>query len=154
MSQIDPIEFIDQFDTLTISSINNKQKPHCSYAPFVSQEKKFYICISKMAQHTNNLLKTPTASIMFIEDESESKNSFARKRITLDVDILNIQRDDKKFSEIISLFNEKFGEKSSIYEQMADFYLFELTPYSGRAVFGFAEAYKYKGGAFTPLMGS
>jgi putative heme iron utilization protein len=153
MTQIDPIEFIEQFDTLMISSISSNQKPHSSYAPFVSQDKQFYICISKMAKHTNNLLKTESASIMFIEDESESTNSFARKRVTFDVDVLNIQREEEKFSEIMQLFNEKFGEKASMYEQMADFYLFEFTPFSGRAVFGFGAAYNYKEGAFKNLMG-
>ncbi len=153
MSQIDPIEFIAQFDTLTISSISSKLKPHTSYAPFVMQDNKFYICISKIAKHTNNLLKTPSASIMFIEDESESKNSFARNRVTFDIDTLNISRDQDQFIKVIELFNDKFGEKSSIYKQMKDFYLFELIPNGGRAVFGFGEAYKYKDGVFSPLMG-
>ncbi len=153
MSQIDPIEFIEQFDTLMISSVNSSLKPHSSYAPFVSQDKQFYICISKMAKHTNNLLKTESASIMFIEDESESTNSFARKRVTFDVDVLNIPREEVKFSEIMELFNEKFGEKASMYEQMADFYLFEFIPVSGRAVFGFGAAFNYKDGEFKGLMG-
>jgi len=154
MLQIDPIDFIEQFDTLMVSSISSKLKPHSSYAPFVSQDKLYYICISKMAKHTTNLLKTPAASIMFIQDESESKNSFSRKRVTFDVNVLNIERDKEKFLEIMKLFNEKFGERASMYEQMADFYLFEFTPLSGRAVFGFGEAYKYKNEEFLPLMGS
>lgn len=153
MSQIDPIEFIDQFDTLTMSSMSSKLKPHISYAPFVMQDNKYYICISKMAKHTNNLLNTPTASIMFIEDEAETKNSFARNRVTFDVDVLNIPRDQDQFMDIMELFNDKFGEKASIYKQMSDFYLFELIPDGGRAVFGFGKAYKYKNGAFSPLMG-
>lgn len=152
MPQIDPIEFIEQFDTLMISSISSSQRPHSSYAPFVSEDKQFYICISKMAKHTNNLLKTESASIMFIEDESESTNSFARKRVTFDVDVLNIPREEAKFSEIMELFNEKFGEKASMYEQMADFHLFEFTPVSGRALFGFGAAFNYKDGAFKGLM--
>lgn len=153
MTLIDPIEFIEQFETLIISSINSNLKPHNSYAPFVIQDKQFYICISKLAKHTNNLLKSQTASIMFIEDESKSTNNFARKRITFDIDVLHIERDQDKFTQIMKLFNEKFGESASIYEQMADFYLFKLTPYGGRAVFGFGEAYNYKDGKFIPLMG-
>ena len=152
MSQIDPIEFIEQFDSLLISSINSKHIPHISYAPFVSQDKQFYICVSKMAKHTNNLLKNHNASIMFIEDEAECTNSFARKRVTFDIDVLNIERNTEKFAEIMKLFNEKFGEKSSIYEQMVDFYLFEFKPISGRAVFGFGAAYNYKDGEFKGLM--
>jgi putative heme iron utilization protein len=153
VSQTNPIDFIDQFDTLTIASVTNNLEPHNSYAPFVSDDNKYYICISKMAKHTNNLLKTPSASIMFIEDEVESKNSFARNRVTFDVDVSNINRDTDKFSNIMNLFSDKFGEKASMYKEMSDFYLFELTPLDGRAVFGFGEAYNYKDGKFKPLMG-
>lgn len=148
MLTIDPIEFIDFFDTLSISSVDSKNKPHSSYAPFVSHNDKYYICISKMAKHTNNLLNSPVASIMFIEDEAETKNSFARNRITLDVDVTHIPRDQDQFTTIMNLFYEKFGEKATIYEQLEDFYLFELAPYGGRAVFGFGKAYNYKNGKF------
>jgi len=148
MSKKTPIDFIEHFDSLMISSLNSKNKPHCSYAPFVTEGDRYYICISLIAQHTKNLLNSKDASIMFIEDECEAKNSFARKRVTFDVKVSHIPREDNKFMNIMTLFKDKFGEKASIYEQLNDFHLFEFVPISGRAVFGFEENYDYKDGKF------
>ena len=144
MSHIKLEEFTELFDTLSMASIDDKNQPHISYAPFVESNQSYYICISKKAKHTNNLLNNPKASIMFIEDEIETKSSFARKRITLDVDVTNIPRESERFTTIMEFFTDKFGEKSSIYKQLADFYLFELTPYDGRGVFGMGKAFDYE----------
>jgi len=151
MATENPIEFIEQFDTVVISSITSELMPHTSYAPFVDDDGKYYICISMMALHTKNLLKTPKASIMFIEDEIETKSSFARNRVTFDVKVKNINREESKFDEIMEHFRDKFGAKTEIYEQMGDFYLFEFTPFSGRAVFGFGKAYNFKDGEFSHI---
>jgi putative heme iron utilization protein len=85
---------------------------------------------------------------MFIEDECEAKNSFERKRVTFDIEVLHISREDDKFIEIMTLFKEKFGEKASIYKQLNDFQLFEFRPISGKAIFGHDEALDYKDGRF------
>ncbi len=151
MAKENPLEFIEQFDTVVISSINLEQKPHTSYAPFVDEDGKYYVCISLMASHTKNFLKNPNASIMFIEDEIETKSSFARNRITFDVEVKNINREEPRFNEVMELFKDKFGAKADIYTQMSDFYLFEFTPYSGRAVFGFGKAYTFKDGEFSHI---
>jgi putative heme iron utilization protein len=143
-----PIEFIEHFDSLMISSLNSNNKPHCSYAPFVTEENRYYICINLIAKHTKNLLNSKDASIMFIEDECEAKNSFARKRVTFDIEVLHISREDDKFIEIMTLFKDKFGEKASIYKQLNDFQLFEFRPISGKAIFGLDETYDYKDGRF------
>lgn len=148
MLQKSPIEFIEHFDSLMISSLSSENKPHSSYAPFVVEGNHYYICISYIAKHTKNLLNSKYASIMFIEDECEAKNSFTRKRVTFDVEVSYISREDEKFMDIMTLFKDKFGEKASIYEQLSDFHLFEFTPVSGRAVFGFEETYNYKDGKF------
>lgn len=146
-------EFLEGFDSMVISSLTQEGLPHTSYAPFVMQEKCFYICISAMAHHTKNLLYMPKASIMIIEDESEGKNSFARKRVTFDVQVTHIPRESEKFAQMMKLFGEKFGQQASIYTDLADFHLFALMPTGGRAVFGFGEAYDYREGEFVSVMG-
>jgi putative heme iron utilization protein len=148
MIQTKPIEFIEHFDSLIISSLDSDYKPNSSYAPFVTDGKNYYVSLSQTAKHTKNLLGSKEASIMFIEDESETKNSFARKRVIFDVNVTHIKRDDDKFSLIINLFKDKFGEKASIYEQMSDFYLFEFKPTKGRAIFGFSQTFDYIDGEF------
>ena len=143
-----PWEFITTIQTMIISSINKNDMAHTSYAPFVKNEQKFYICISAMAKHTQNILNNESISIMMIEDESKSTNLFARKRVTFDVKATLIERDSLLFNVAMTRFRDKFGNSADIYESMQDFQLFELLPLSGRAVFGFGEAYDYKEGHF------
>lgn len=145
----DPWEFINTISTMHISSISTNGSAHSSYAPFIQNEQKFYICISGMAKHTHNLLHNKTISIMIIEDESKSTNLFARKRITLDVEVATIERDSVIFNGAMTLFQDSFGELANIYKNMLDFQLFELHPVSGRAVFGFGEAYNFHAGNFS-----
>ena len=141
-----PWGFIDTINTMIISSVNETNTAHTSYAPFITNEQKFYICISGMAKHTHNLLHNETISIMIVEDESKSANLFAKKRVTFDMQVTAIQRNSLIFNGAMTLFRDKFGNSAGIYENMQDFQLFELTPVSGRAVFGFGEAYDFKDG--------
>ncbi len=144
-----PWEFINTIKTMIISSVNETATAHTSYAPFIENEQKFYICVSGMAKHTYNLLNNETISIMIVEDESKSTNLFARKRVTLNMQVVPIERNSLIFNGAMTLFRDKFGNSAGIYESMPDFQLFELTPVSGRAVFGFGEAYDFKDGDFT-----
>ena len=143
-----PWTFIQSCSTLQIASISKENLPSISYAPFIQNEQRFYICLSSMAKHTHNIQHQPKISIMMIEDESTSTNLFARKRVTFDVITTAIQRDSLIFNGAMTLFKDKFGTNASIYESLADFQLFELDPQSGRAVFGFGEAYDFQDGDF------
>ena len=143
-----PWEFIHTLASMTLSSINNDNTPHSSYAPFIENDKKFYVCISAMAKHTRNLMNNERISIMMIEDESKSTNLFARKRVTFDVTVTAIERNSLIFNGAMTLFGDKFGDNASIYTSLQDFQLFELSPVGGRAVFGFGEAYDFKDGDF------
>ena len=147
--QNSPWEFIQTLQTLSIASSNHDHSPHISYAPFIEYDKAFYICISGMAAHTKNLLQHDTASIMISEDESQSTNLFAKKRVSFDVEVLPIARDSEAFEKAMVHFFDKFSDQANIYAQMADFQLFRLTPKSGRAVFGFGKAYDFKNGEFS-----
>ncbi len=144
-----PWEFISTIKTIIISSTDTNSVAHTSYSPFVENERKFYICISAMAAHTQNIINNETISIMFIEDEAKSTNLFARKRVSFHVHTNHIERDSQLFKETMKLFRNKFGNSTNIYEQLQDFQLFELLPFSGRGVFGFGEAYDFKQGDFS-----
>ena len=146
--QHNPWELINQTKTVSIASVDKSNSPHISYAPFVENAKKFYICISMMAKHTQNLLNSDFVSTLMIEDETTALNLFARKRVTFDMRVDTIERASDKFVSIMGLFRDKFGDNADIYESMTDFQLFELTPISGRAVFGFGQAYDFKDGDF------
>lgn len=73
------IEFLDSFKSIIINSLDENKNPFSSYAPFVKYENAYYVYLSGMAKHSQNLKQNPKASIFFCEDESSCENIFARK---------------------------------------------------------------------------
>ena len=142
------LDFIQEFQSAVLGTIDEKGLPFGSYAPFVHHEHRFYIFISNVAQHARNLQATPKASLLFIEDESKTEQIFARKRISLQCSSMMISRDDAKFSEVMDIFKSKFSEDMvGMLMGMQDFNLYELSTDYGEATFGFGEAYNI-GGAY------
>jgi len=140
------LEFIRDFHSTVLGTLDENGLPFGSYAPFVHYEHKFYIFISNVAKHAKNLQTTPKASLLFIEDESKTEQIFARKRISLQCSSVMISRDDAKFNEVMEIFKSKFSEGMvGMLIGMADFNLYELSTDYGEATFGFGEAYNIGG---------
>ncbi len=136
------LPFIAAFQSVVIGSLDSQGCPFSSYAPFVHHDRRFYIFISDIASHAQNLRRSNKASLLFIEDEAEAANIFARKRISLQCRAALIPRDAETFAPVMAKFGEKFGgEMISMLMKMADFNLYELTTIGGEATFGFGEAY-------------
>jgi putative heme iron utilization protein len=140
------LAFIETFQSVVIATIDCDGNPFSSYAPFVRREHRYYVFISDIAKHSCNLRETPKASLFFIEDEEKAENIFARKRVSLQCDCTLIPRDAALFAEVIGRFKTRFDPKMiGMLEGMQDFNLFEFSPFSGEAVFGFAKAYDIGG---------
>lgn len=155
-SQIDPArltqeahEFITRFRTLLMATVSADGTPEASYAPFIRSEgNEFYVYVSGLARHTRNLLATRVASVLFIEDERDASQAFARKRLTLDCRAETIARESAQWNEIIARFSREFGEVMELIGPLPDFQLFRLMPQSATYVRGFAQAYR----ASTPAL--
>ncbi|MDH5464461.1 MAG: pyridoxamine 5'-phosphate oxidase family protein [Thiovulaceae bacterium] len=147
------LEFIKDFKSVTLATVNEEFFPHASFAPFVHLNHKYYIFISKLAQHTKNLESSNEASILFIEDEGSCEQVFARKRVSLLCETQEILRDNPEFDEVMEVFAKKFDETLiETLKGMSDFLLFELTPIQGEAIFGFGLAYDIGGPYFEDLL--
>lgn len=146
-------EFIQEFQSLNISTLDNKSNPFSSYAPFIKADNKYYVYISQMAKHTQNLQSNNKCSLFFIEDENTCKNIFARKRVMIQSEAKTLEQDSKKEETILEQFKIKFGnEMISMLKKMNDFYVFEFTPFYGEAVFGFGKAYNLGGENFNEFV--
>jgi len=146
-------DFLEDFQSLTISSLDENKLPFSSYAPFVKNEASYYVYISNMAKHTQNLRNNDKCSLFFIEDESKCKNIFARKRVSIQCNAKEINKDCDYEETILEIFEEKFSkEMVQMLRKMNDFYIFEFTPYYGEAVFGFGQAYNLGGENFDQLV--
>ena len=73
-----------QAKTILLATLDEQGNPNVSYAPFVIHNGKYVVLISEIARHARNLQQVPKVSLMLIEDESLSRQIFARKRLTFD----------------------------------------------------------------------
>jgi len=142
-------DFIKDFQSLVINSLDSNNNPFSSYAPFVKQDGKYYVFISDMAKHTHNLRANSKCSLFFTEDENECKNIFGRKRAMVQCDAFQVNIEDDKHTNILNKFEEKFDKNMvQTLRGMSDFHVFEFTPFYGEAVFGFGKAYNLGGEYF------
>jgi hypothetical protein len=145
------LEFIDSRKSLMLSSNTKEGFPYASYAPFAitPEQDGFYILISSIAVHANNLLANAIASVLVIEDEDTAEELFGRIRINYAVVAEPIPADSEDFNKGVDTLVARHGERSRHLSELSDFYLFKLAPTAGRYIKGFGKAYTLAGGNLT-----
>lgn len=145
-------EFLNQFKSTILGTIDKNNYPFNSYSVFIKHNNNYYVYLSDMAKHAQNIKSNCKVSMFFIEDENKCENIFARKRVVFQAQASIIKRDSNKFTEILNEF-EKIDKKTvQITRNMIDFNLFELKVIYGEAVFGFGKAYTISGEKFDKLI--
>lgn len=135
------------FKTLLMSTVSAEGIPDASYTPFVRMEDdSFYVYVSGLSRHTVNLEAIGLVSILFVEDERDAKQLFARRRLSFDCRAELIARDSARWQDAIKVFSRKFGEVVDLIQPLRDFKLFRITPEMGMYVKGFGRAYRISGG--------
>lgn len=138
--------FKESVKTLQLSTLTVEGQPNASYSPFVSDEQgNYYVFVSGLASHTQDLLANPVASILLIEDESETRQIFARQRISYQCDVEVITKEEKNYISTLDDFEKRFGNVMELLRTLPDFILFQLKPHTGQYVKGFGKAYKLIG---------
>ncbi|MBD2627749.1 HugZ family pyridoxamine 5'-phosphate oxidase [Trichormus variabilis] len=139
-------KFTEKFESIIISTVNEQGIPNASYTPFVIDDaKNIYIYVSGLSTHTKNIYANPHVSILFIEDEVNTKQIFARRRLTFDCTATLLERETDQWNQIVEQFQERFGEIIEMLRSLPDFRIFQLTPTEGRFVIGFGAAYYISG---------
>jgi putative heme iron utilization protein len=134
--------FRNQFQTVILSTSSSDSTSVASYAPFVLDDSDTpYIFVSRLAQHTQNLLIKPSLSLLFIADEKTAKNLFARQRLTLQCQAKEILRDSEVGIDILEQFKKTFGKMATLLQSLGDFHLFRLEVSAGNYIRGFGQAY-------------
>lgn len=138
--------FPAQFASIILSTVDAAGLPNASYTPFVmDEEQRIYIYVSGLATHTKNIYTHLKVSVLFIEDEAQTKQIFARRRLSFDCDASLLTRETTQWLEIVEKFQTRFGKVIGMLRSLPDFRIFQLTPTSGRFVIGFGAAYQIKG---------
>ena len=134
--------FPSQFGSVVLGTASSEGQPQASYAPCVlDADKNIYIFVSGLSAHTQNLSATGKASALFVEDESQTQQMFARKRLSYDCSAALIERGSKQWEAIAQQFSDRFGKIVEVMIGLPDFRIFQLKPGSGRFVMGFGAAY-------------
>jgi len=138
-------ELISQFKTVQLATVNDQGNPEASYTPYIRDARRYYIFISGLASHTNNILAHPVLSLFFIQSEYEARNLFARRRLTLECTATSIPRDSEQWNPLLDKFRDTHGATVDVLRSLSDFQLFELKPTKGNYVKGFGQAFILEG---------
>lgn len=143
---VDARRLIASFDSVLMSTVGADGGPHASYAPTVATEDGcFYVYTSGLSRHTTNLLENGLVSILFIENECDSKQAFARRRVNFDCQAEVVERESAAWGTVLDRFKTRFGDVLDLIRPLSDFSLFRLVPRRGTYVRGFGQAYRIDG---------
>lgn len=101
---------------------------------------EFYIHISQLAVHTQNIIAHPQVSLMICEPESGSKNPQTLARISILGGAEVISADESEYEAIRSRYLDKYPP-SAFNFQLGDFLLYRIKPQSARFVAGFGKIF-------------
>lgn len=129
--------------SLLLSTLSEAGLPEISYAPYWRNEQcEFCIFVSRLAAHTMNLLANPVCSVLFIEDETESRNLFARERLSYRCEVEEAHTDSVEYGSTLDSMEAHLGATIPLLRGLPDFHLFKLKPQSGSYVVGFGKAFE------------
>lgn len=134
-------ELINECKSVMIASLNEDGSPLVSTAPYSRVGNEFQILVSFMAKHTKNLRDRKKVSFMFVEDESASKQLYARHRLTIETEAELIGKENPLYDQAMVDLRERHGKVIEVLGNLEDFIMFNLKPIKGSYVNGFGSAY-------------
>jgi hypothetical protein len=102
---------------------------------------EFWLLLSKLARHTQNLLKEPEVSIAISEPDSGTGDPQQLARLMLQGRVEKIAPEDGRYSEVRERYLQRFPDAEQWFE-FGDFSLFRFVPVTGRYVEGFASTHR------------
>ena len=116
--------------------------PEMGVTPFIAIRRDLYlpVPVSACPRHARCWQRC----FLIIEDEDTAQNIWARKRIKINADIIEIDRQKEEFKVVCDLFAEA-GPTMGLIRDFSDFHLLRLLPSDGVMVLGFAKAYRLSG---------
>ncbi len=125
-------------------------RPFGSYVPYVFGEHwtRAYIHVSRLALHTEHLLRDPRVGLFVSEPDRQGKNPFSLRRMNLQGEAVLLNADASDYVEVKARYLARFPQSTMMFG-FADFSLWELRLQNAHLVLGFGQAYLAE--ANTPL---
>lgn len=136
-------QLIENCKTLIMATSGEHGEPDASTTPFVIHDQRFYVFVSQLARHTGHLLRSGRCVLLFLQDESETVNFYARRRLTLDCEARDVERESAVAQEILESMAKRFGPVIGMLQQLPDFHLIQLKPVHCNYVRGFGQAFQF-----------
>lgn len=131
-----------QCKTVMLATVGEDGNPNVSYAPFAINNGEYQVFISTIARHARNLQEVPKVSLMLIEDESQSRQIFARRRLSFDAVARVVERESEEWHSGVEALKARHGVLMDELSRMKDFHLFSFKPSQGLFVKGFGQAFQ------------
>ncbi|MGC6406998.1 heme utilization protein HutZ [Bisgaard Taxon 45] len=128
--------------TIMLATVGEDGNPNVSYAPFAINNGEYQVFISTIARHARNLQAVPKVSLMLIEDESQSRQIFARRRLSFDAVSRVVERETEEWRSGVEALKARHGSLMDELSRMKDFHLFSFKPSQGLFVKGFGQAFQ------------
>lgn len=135
------LDLLQRHQALVLATADQAGIPNCSHAPYLLSNGDFYILVSGLAKHTANLLQSLRCHVQILDDEQETVNPFARKRLSYLCKVEVVSPQSKETAALLVLMRQRFGPTIDMLTSLSDFQLLRLIPESGTAVLGFGQAH-------------
>ena len=139
--------------TVILSTIKKDGGVETSYSPYFFDGNDYYVLISDLAPHSQNMKINPQISFIIIDDESKTKNIYARRRLSSQATAEIVDKNSPIFEKVIDQLAKRVSKMVYMLCEMNDFNLFKIAPTSGRIVIGFGKTYliDHKNKIVTPV---
>lgn len=118
------------------------EKPQVSMVAFNPSDdfSAFYIHVSRLAQHTTDMLRDKHISLLIIETDDGRADPQTLARVSIRGSAESIQNGEPGYTPIKEAYLARFPESEQLF-RLDDFNFWRITPKGGRYVAGFSKAY-------------
>lgn len=117
-------------------------------APFVSMVlytpaadiSAFYIHISRLAHHTQDILQDPRVSLMIVEQDTLEADAQTLARLSILGHAVEVVAESEEYAQVKEAYLGKYPQAQPLFD-FKDFSIFRIQPESARYVAGFARAF-------------
>ncbi len=103
----------------------------------------FYVHVSRLAWHTQDMLRDPRVGLMIAEPDRGDRNPQTLARISIGAEAHEMGRDDPAHQDVAARYLERFPEAAMTFG-LGDFSFFQIRPIWARYVAGFARAFNLR----------
>jgi putative heme iron utilization protein len=117
-------------------------RPFGSHVPYVFGEHwtRAYIHVSRLALHTEHLLRDPRVGLFVSESDRPGKNPLSLRRMNLQGEAALVNVNASDYADVKARYLSRFPQSAMMFG-FADFSLWELRLQDAHLVLGFGQAY-------------